>query len=215
MTTCLYLDTTTQTLLLGLSVNNVLVAEESSENTSQRYHSAVLLPLIQAMFQQHGVNPMDLTTVMVVTGPGSFTGLRTGVLVAKTFAQFGGANLIAVDGLSLRVWSASQRRCDPASIAVSMKAGRNEVYGAVGSINVDSSVDWQVEPAWFTNDEWQMVLAANPHAAMFDDASPQPTAADLHAWRLAMLQPMFTPWEELTPTYLQPPRITLKATPVM
>jgi tRNA threonylcarbamoyl adenosine modification protein YeaZ len=215
MTTCLYMDTTTQTLLLGLSINDVLVAEESSENISQRYHSAVLLPLIQAMLQSHNVNPMELTTVMVVTGPGSFTGLRTGVLVAKTFAQIGTANILAVDGLSLRVWTASQRLDTTKQIAVSLKAGRNEVYGAVGGATPNATIAWSVEPSWFTNNEWQTVLGQYPKVTIVDDTSPQPTAADLHAWRFTMPQPMFTPWEELTPTYLQPPRITIKAIPMV
>jgi len=215
MTTCLYMDTTTQTLLLGLSINDVMLAEESSENTSQRYHSAVLLPCIQAMLQQHSVNPMELKKIMVVTGPGSFTGLRTGVLVAKSFAQFGTATIIAVDGLSLRVWSTSQRLSEQALVAVSIKAGRNEVYGAVGCVTSDATIAWKVEPAWFTNDEWQTVHEHYPKATIVDDTSSQPTAADLHAWRLAMPQPTFTPWEELAPIYLQPPRITIKAAPIV
>ena len=43
-----------------------------------------LLPLIAETLQELKLSPIDITEIQVVTGPGSFTGLRVGVTIANT-----------------------------------------------------------------------------------------------------------------------------------
>jgi len=59
-----------------------------------------LLPCLKAMLDEHGWRPTDVEMVGVTTGPGSFTGLRIGVVTAKTFAYATGAHLVGVHTLA-------------------------------------------------------------------------------------------------------------------
>ena len=67
--------------------------------TSQRT-AQVLLPELNALLASHGLQPSELDLVCVTTGPGSFTGLRVGVTVAKTLAYATGASLVGIHTLT-------------------------------------------------------------------------------------------------------------------
>ena len=59
-----------------------------------------LLPTLEAMLNDQGWRPADVELVGATTGPGSFTGLRIGVVTAKTFAYATGAKLVGVHTLA-------------------------------------------------------------------------------------------------------------------
>ena len=59
-----------------------------------------LLPTIEELLQERGWRPADVELVGVTTGPGSFTGLRIGIVTAKTFAYATGAKLVGVHTLA-------------------------------------------------------------------------------------------------------------------
>ncbi len=48
--------------------------------------SRLLLPSIERGFEELGIKPKDLTYIAVGVGPGSYTGMRLGAIVAKTLA---------------------------------------------------------------------------------------------------------------------------------
>jgi tRNA threonylcarbamoyladenosine biosynthesis protein TsaB len=58
-----------------------------------------LAPAVRATLERGGWEPATITTVAVSVGPGSFTGLRVGVVTAKTLAYALGAAVIGVDTL--------------------------------------------------------------------------------------------------------------------
>jgi tRNA threonylcarbamoyladenosine biosynthesis protein TsaB len=59
-------------------------------------HAADLLPTLDALLRRHGLGPAQIDWLFVSVGPGSFTGLRVGVTLARTFAQAMGVKLLAV-----------------------------------------------------------------------------------------------------------------------
>jgi len=59
-----------------------------------------LLPTIETALAEHGWRPKELELICVTTGPGSFTGLRIGVVTAKTLAYATGARLVGVHTLT-------------------------------------------------------------------------------------------------------------------
>ena len=61
-----------------------------------RRHARDLAPTMTRVLKEEGLRPTDLTGVMVCTGPGSYTGLRVGVMSAKTLAYAVGCKLVAV-----------------------------------------------------------------------------------------------------------------------
>lgn len=86
--TVLYIDTTSSRLMLGISRNQVMLATYEQPCESHRYHSALMTPAIQDLLAQAGLRVGELQAIAVNHGPGSFTGLRTGIITTRTMAQF-------------------------------------------------------------------------------------------------------------------------------
>jgi tRNA threonylcarbamoyladenosine biosynthesis protein TsaB len=62
-----------------------------------RRHARSLVAEIGRQLEAAGARPADCDAVAVSIGPGSFTGLRVGVVAAKTFAYATGCRLAAID----------------------------------------------------------------------------------------------------------------------
>jgi tRNA threonylcarbamoyladenosine biosynthesis protein TsaB len=67
--------------------------------TGPMRHSAEVFPAIVALLGQLGKTPDQIGQVYLSIGPGSFTGLRIAVTIAKTMAFANGAKIVAVDTL--------------------------------------------------------------------------------------------------------------------
>lgn len=80
----LYIDTSSSYLYAGIVDNNKLV-ESIKENLGQDL-SRVALPMIAGMFEHQNLNPKNIDKIIVVNGPGSFTGIRVGLTIAKVYA---------------------------------------------------------------------------------------------------------------------------------
>lgn len=85
--------------------------------------SAQLIPKIRSILLTAGVTIHEVQAIAVVTGPGSFTGIRVGLGTAKGLAQGGGIPLIALSRLLLL---AHVSGCGHALAA--FDAGRGEYY---------------------------------------------------------------------------------------
>jgi tRNA threonylcarbamoyladenosine biosynthesis protein TsaB len=62
-----------------------------------RRHARDLAPLVQELLREQNWRPRELTGVIVSRGPGSYTGLRVGLISAKTLAYATGCELIGID----------------------------------------------------------------------------------------------------------------------
>lgn len=60
-----------------------------------------LAPFLKALLEEHGLEKSEIKQVVVVSGPGSFTSLRTGVAFANALAEGLGARLYAMDTFEL------------------------------------------------------------------------------------------------------------------
>ena len=80
----LFIDTAASNLVVGLYEDDKILfekIEKSDNNLSER-----LLPMIDEAFFNNKINIRSVDHIFVVNGPGSFTGIRIGVTVAKTIA---------------------------------------------------------------------------------------------------------------------------------
>jgi tRNA threonylcarbamoyladenosine biosynthesis protein TsaB len=77
----LAIDTATRYASIALYSEQGVLAEESWR--SDNNHSTQVLPAITGMLARQGASPASLTGVAVALGPGSFTGLRIGMSIAK------------------------------------------------------------------------------------------------------------------------------------
>ena len=67
----------------------------------RRNHTVELLPAIDRLLLQGGVEKHELTAVFVSTGPGMYTGLRVGVGIAQGLARGSGIPALGVGRLEL------------------------------------------------------------------------------------------------------------------
>lgn len=86
--------------------------------------SAQLVPQIAALLTKHGFSKTDIDSFAVVSGPGSFTGLRVGLAAIKALAEALEKPIAAVSLLeAVAVSGGSQGR-----VTAVLDAGRGEVY---------------------------------------------------------------------------------------
>ena len=71
--------------------------ESVSLQQAGRRHAQTLVAEVDAMLRRAGLSPQQLDVIAASIGPGSFTGLRVGVVFAKTLAYAIGCRLTAVD----------------------------------------------------------------------------------------------------------------------
>ncbi|MCS7463241.1 tRNA (adenosine(37)-N6)-threonylcarbamoyltransferase complex dimerization subunit type 1 TsaB [Paenibacillus doosanensis] len=93
----LAIDTSTSSMSIALARGGALIGEMSSQ--AERNHSIHLLPQIMELLNENGLHPRELDAFAVGVGPGSYTGVRIGVTVAKTFAWAHSMSLVAVSSL--------------------------------------------------------------------------------------------------------------------
>lgn len=74
-------------------------------------HSIYTVKMIDNAIKEAGLNPSDINRIMVVIGPGSFTGLRIGVTIAKTYAYLNNIEIIPVSSLKMRALSFNHDYC--------------------------------------------------------------------------------------------------------
>ena len=86
--------------------------------------SAQMVPQISALLAKHGYNKSDLGGLAVVSGPGSFTGLRVGLAAIKALAE---ALRIPIATVSL-LEAVARLFPSEGRIVAALDAGRNEVY---------------------------------------------------------------------------------------
>lgn len=78
------IDTSTEWTGIALYDGTQILAEQVCRG--KHYQSVELVPAIQTLFNKSNISPSQLSGVAVATGPGSFTGLRIGMSVAKGIA---------------------------------------------------------------------------------------------------------------------------------
>lgn len=90
-------------------------------------HSVNLLPMIDAALSGAGLTLADMDRLAVVTGPGSFTGVRLGVSTLKGLAHGAGKPCVAVDALEAMAAGAGEFA---GVICPIQDARAGQVYGA-------------------------------------------------------------------------------------
>jgi tRNA threonylcarbamoyladenosine biosynthesis protein TsaB len=91
----LILETSSRTGQVALALGDELRGVRRLEEA--RRHARDLAPATAALLAEQGWRPRDLQAVIVSRGPGSYTGLRVGIMSAKAFAYATGCALLAVD----------------------------------------------------------------------------------------------------------------------
>ena len=121
----LAVDTSSRCGAIGLCIDGETVAELSLK--SQENHSARLLPSIEWLLSTLRLTPQDVDAFGVVTGPGSFTGLRVGLATVKGLAWATNKPVTALHALEVL---AQPFRYSNVLVVPSTDARKGRVYGA-------------------------------------------------------------------------------------
>jgi tRNA threonylcarbamoyladenosine biosynthesis protein TsaB len=90
--------------------------------------SAQLVPQIGALLEKHGYRKGDLGAFAVVSGPGSFTGLRVGLAAIKALAEALQKPIAAISLLEAVAWTSTAHGAARGRILAALDAGRGDVY---------------------------------------------------------------------------------------
>jgi tRNA threonylcarbamoyladenosine biosynthesis protein TsaB len=102
------------------------VAEERSFAHGLK-NAATVIPILDELIKSRGWSPRDVEHLYVSVGPGSFTGLRIGITLAKTMALATGVKLVAVP--TVRVL-ASNAPDDAKHLIIVLDAKRDQIFTA-------------------------------------------------------------------------------------
>lgn len=97
----------------------------ASERLPGRSSSERLVPAVRRAMESSAWRLKDLTAIVVVSGPGSFTGVRVGVSAAKGLSEAGDVPVIAVSRLALLAGLAGE---GDGRVCAVLDAGRGEFY---------------------------------------------------------------------------------------
>ncbi len=217
----LYLDTTGPCLMMGLSRGEALAARHQEVSTSHRYHSAVIVPAIQALLESQQLSPQNLGGLAVNIGPGSFTGIRTGLSTVRTLAQF-----LEVPVYAFNTFELLAAKTPEMLTAIYLDALQGNAYRAVLSFTRGKPV-YQALPTLASLSEpedfpavgrW---MVAESLLKAFSENSPDRPVQTIEALGIFTPEMMChllaqeasyycKPWPDVLPLYLQEPNITLR-----
>jgi tRNA threonylcarbamoyladenosine biosynthesis protein TsaB len=160
-------------------------------------HARDLAPAVAELLHGQGWRARDLDAVLVSRGPGSYTGLRVGVMSAKALAYAAGCALLLVDTFAA---VAEQAPPDAARLDVLADAQQDKVYvqpfgreegrwRALAALAVRPFADWLAgrdAAAWLTGpglSKWRTQLPGD--ARVLDEARWEPRAASVLTLGLA------------------------------
>ena len=211
----LILETSSRTgqvaLALGDELRGVRHLEESRRNARD------LAPATAALLAEQGWQPRDIQAVIVSRGPGSYTGLRVGIISAKTFAYATGCALLAVD-----TFAALALQAPPSAPCVDVLADAQqdkvyvqsftrsfEVWQPATELAICRFADWLAarEPsAWATGPglrKWATQLPADVPKVDASMWEPQPASLLRIGLARYLAGERDDPWT-LEPLYLRP-----------
>ena len=121
---------------------------DSAFHDDMRQHAELSAPTIESLLLTAGLQPKDLTAVAVGTGPGPFTGLRIGLVIAETLAFALGIPIYGVCSLDALALAAANEASLPvgAEVVATLDARRKEVYWARYLVKAEAQLGEVVPP---------------------------------------------------------------------
>jgi tRNA threonylcarbamoyladenosine biosynthesis protein TsaB len=119
------IETSGKTGSIALADGSSVLVEEQFPHGLK--HAAEIVPIIDRLCRARGWGPRDLEHLYVSAGPGSFTGLRIGITLAKTLAFATGVKLVAVPTLRVLAENAPP---EASNLVLVLDAKRDQIFTA-------------------------------------------------------------------------------------
>ena len=130
----LIIDTSTKYLYIGLVQDDKVLAERIFEGSKN--HAGNSVYQIDLLLKEFNLKPNDLYNVYCGYGPGSYTGVRISVTIAKMLASFSNINLYGISSLYL-----AGSGYDSSNVAVMFDARRgNSFCACYGEVEINDKL---------------------------------------------------------------------------
>lgn len=192
-------DTCLDKMYAVLKKDGEILASKVVENTGNKYHSAFLISTLQEIMSLNDVKPQDVNLIAVNIGPGSFTGIRACVTVARVMAQQLDCKAVGVSSLEIL-----SRLADKNPL-VALDARKDSAYlyydgeirGAIRLKEVQEIIK-KGEYSVITDDKLQPILGGTSYQQITCQLGE--ILADIAENKNAEGN-----WRKLKPLYIQPP----------
>lgn len=139
----LFIDTSLTNVSISVLKDNKILSIMEKEIPNM--HSAYVTKFIKDMLDAAKIDANSIDNLLVVNGPGSFTGVRIGVTIAKTYGYLINKDIIPVSSLKSLAISANKQ----ANVMSIIPANKNSYYVGI----YDSNLSELVPEACITKDE--------------------------------------------------------------
>ena len=151
------LDSSNTSLTVGLAKDDILL--ESISYEAWQTQSEHMIPELDKLLDKYSVDRNQISDVVVAIGPGSYTGVRIAITIAKTIAAV----------LPVKVYTISSLRCqkdgkNPSICVINARSGRS-YFGVYEDDRV------LVEDMILTNDKVQEYIAEHKDFVVCGNAS--------------------------------------------
>lgn len=94
-------DTCLDKMYAVIKKDGKVLSSRVVENRDNKYHSAFLISTLQEIMSENNIEPKDVDLIATNIGPGSFTGIRACVTVARVMAQQLDCRAVGVSSLEI------------------------------------------------------------------------------------------------------------------
>ena len=149
------LDSSNTNLSVGIAKDNLLL--ESISYEAWQRQSEYMIPELNKLLEKYNVNRNEINAVMVAKGPGSYTGVRIAITIAKTIAVSLGVKLYPVSSLR-----AQKDGKNPSICLINARSGRSYIGVYEGNETI-------LEDQIMKNDEVLKYVADHPSYSICGD----------------------------------------------
>ncbi len=127
----LVIDTCTNRIIVALADNSTIFSfcNEIVENQM----SNIIMEKVDKCFKEANLKPNDIERILVAVGPGSYTGIRIGVTIAKTFAWALKKEIVPISSLEIMISGYNENKL----LVPYIDARRNACFGAIYDNNLN------------------------------------------------------------------------------
>lgn len=207
-------DTCLDKMYVALGSDDKIIDTKIIETTNEHYHSAFLISTIKEIIKENGLKPTEIDVIATNIGPGSFTGIRACVTVARIFAH--GINSKTVGVSSLEILSRLNKTSNPTLVA--LDARKETAYVAIYESGKEI-----LAPQSMLLEELKNIINNKEYSIISDDKllpilggiSYQTQDDNLGEFLLQITKEKLstdfdTNWRKLLPLYIQPPSVSVK-----
>lgn len=133
----LFIDTSMPHVSISIVRDGKVISSIQEEIPNE--HSKYATSYVKMVIDEAGIDANDVDNILVVNGPGSFTGVRIGVTIAKTYGYLIDREIIPVSSLKSLAISSHKKE----TVMSVISANRNNYYMGVYDSEYNEIIDEQ------------------------------------------------------------------------